>query len=156
MAFEKLSECFKAFIIAILCSNPILKGTYITVLTSTITALQLEITLIQLQLNRLKVFSTFLGLQLQTTQALIDKVGADLNLLFEPFAAANDCVQVRNINELLQRAGINTVFAATQKLLFKVNRVENFILAQEAALTSKQFLADVLQESIDFINDVCP
>ena len=49
--------CVRAFILAILCGNPILKGALVTTLNAMIVTLDLEITKLTVTLGRLNIFN---------------------------------------------------------------------------------------------------
>lgn len=151
-----LNPCVRSFILVVLCGNPILKGAFVTLLTSTVLSLDQEIGILTLQLGRLNFFNKLLNIELQTVQALISKVSADFNLILEPFKQYPSCPELSNLSDHLQNNAVNKKFVGLQNKLYEINRVTNLANVQDSIIKFKQKRRDDFQEIIDLINTLCP
>ena len=150
-----VSNCIRAFILAVLCGNPILKGTFTTILNSLLLKLSFDIDQINLLIGRLNIHNQILSLGINTLNALKDKVGADLNLLLGPLQQFHGCVDLQKINELLQVDAVGKKFKSFQKKLVDINRVTNLIRIQDALKQSKENARERIQDFIDEIGNLC-
>lgn len=153
---NQVAACVKAFILAILCGNPILKGAFVTAINGVILDLDVEIALLTAQLARLNIINAITNIAIKALQAQIDKVTADLNLILEPMAAAGSCAGLNNLNEAIQNSAVGKTFNAFQKLLYDFNRRTNLVNLQNAIIQKKQQLRDDLQNFVDNIASLCP
>lgn len=151
-----LLDCTIAFILAVLCANPILKGGFITVINGTILQLDQEITFLTAQLGRLNFANTLLDLQSQAAKALLDRVQADLNLLLDPLSQFGACPELANLQNQLQEVSNNKVFSAARKVIFDIRRMTNVAVLQNLILEHKKEIRQNLQDMLDEINILCP
>ena len=151
-----VASCVQAFILALLCGNPILKGAFVTLLNSMIAQLSLEIDLLTLQIARLNILNQILSLGIITAQAVFDKVTADLNLFLGPFQRFPDCIDLSKLNETIQGNAVGRTLANFNKKLYELNRVTNLIRVQNAIKQKKEEQIRKLQEMVDAIASLCP
>ncbi len=150
-----VSHCVEAFILALLCGNPILKGAFVTLLNGTILKLSLEVDLITAQIARLNILNQLLSLGITTAQALFDKVTADLNLFLGPLQQFPDCIDMAQLNETIQSSAVGRTVANFNKKLYELNRVTNLIRVQDAIKQKKEEQIQKLQDIIDSIASLC-
>ena len=148
--------CVRAFILAILCGNPILKGAFVTVANSTIATLDLQIVALTASLARLNFFNQILSFQIAALEAIFSTVRADLNLILEPLNRANSCPPLQKFNQQVQSALGGKKFRAFQKKLYDFNRSTNLANAQSALIQEKDKLKKDLQDMVDEIGTLCP
>lgn len=151
-----VSACIESFILVILCGNPILKGAFSTFLNTLILQLDEEIAVLTLQLGRLNFLNQFLSLELQTVQALVDKVSADFNLILDPLKQFGDCPELAQLSNFIQDNAVNKNIAGLQNKLYELNRVTNLVNLQNAIIKQKDQLRNSLQEFVDRIGTICP
>lgn len=148
--------CVKAFILVILCANPILKGAWVTLINGAILSLQQQVALLVIEINRLNIINSITGLGINALRALINKVSADLNLFLGPLQAFPDCGLLSDVNSLIQQSAVGKKFSAFNKKLYDFQRatnLSNILSAKKQKLDQK--IAD-LQEMLDQINILCP
>ena len=146
-----LARCVLAFIQAILCSNPILKGSFVTVLTTMIATLDLEIATLTATLGRLNVANRILEAQIQIFKTAFDAIKADLNLVLGPLKKNGACATLNLINENLQKGLGGKKFKAFQRKLALIRRFTNLAIVQDAIIKQKEKLR---QDAEDFINQI--
>jgi hypothetical protein len=151
-----LSPCFDAFVLAVLCSNPIMKGAFVTILTGTILTIDQDISIFTAQLGRLNIVNQILNLEIQAVQAILNKVQADLNLILEPLAAFGECPELARLNETLQNNAVSKKLSTFQKKIYEYNRIANLTVVQDAITKKKNALRNDLLDMIDRINILCP
>lgn len=151
-----ISPCVDAFILAVLCSNPILKGAFVTTLTGTILTLDQEVALFTAQLGRLNIVNKVLDLEIQAVQAILNKVQADMNLILGPLQAFSECPELARLNETLQNNAVSKKFSAFQKKIYEFNRILNLTVVQDAITQRRQQIRQELLDIIDRINILCP
>ena len=150
-----VSTCVKAFILSVLCGNPILKGAFVTILNSLLLKISFDIDQITLLIGRLNVHNQILSLGLNTINALTDKVSADLNLFLGPLQQFHDCAPMQAINELLQAPAVGKNIKALQKKISDLNRSTNLINIQNAIKQRKEDEQEKIQDFIDEIFSLC-
>ena len=151
-----LPRCVDAFIISILCGNPILKGAWITLLNSMIVTLQAQVAILTLQITRLNVAHQFVSLASNTIKAVIDKTKVDLNLFLGPLQQFSSCAPLLDINKLIQSNAVNKTVSSLKKIDYNLRRytsLTNVLNAQKAYIDEK---IAVLQDFLDRINEICP
>ncbi len=148
--------CVKAFILVILCSNPILKGVWITLLNNAILQLQQEVALITLQIQRLNILNSLSGLIINNIKALVNKVSSDLNLFLGPLQSFSDCVILSDLNTTIQQSAVGQKFYALNKKLHDLQRATNLsnILGAQKEKIDDQI--ERLQDMLNEINILCP
>lgn len=151
-----LSACVDSFIVALLCSNPILKGAFITSLSGIVLQLDQEIAQATTQLERLNIVNKVLNLEIQAAQAILNKVSADLNLILDPLKAFGSCPELARLNETLQNNAVSKTFSAFQKKLYEYNRILNLTRVQDAITKRRQQIRQEALDIIDRINILCP
>lgn len=147
--------CVKSFILTVLCGNPILKGTFVTVINSTIIALDLEITQLLASLGRLNIFNKITSFQINAITAKFDALKADLNLILGPLAQTGSCVTLSKFNEQLQAGLGGKKFRGFQKKLGDFQRSTNLAVAIDALIKQKEKLKNDLQDFVDEIAILC-
>lgn len=153
---SQVAACVRAFILTILCANPILKGAWVTLLNSTILSLQEQIAILTLQINRLNILNTLTGIGINTLRALVNKVSTDLNLFLGPLQAFPDCQVLSGLSSTIQAGAIGQKFSAINKKLHDFQRatnLSNILSAKKKKLDQR--IAD-LQAMLDAINTLCP
>lgn len=155
MAAKDILPCVKAFILAILCGNPILKGTFTTFLTGLVLTLDAEIAVLVLAIAQLNILNRILALQIASVNAALNKNIADLNVLLGPLAAAGSC---STLSKLL--IGLESILAGKksrglQKLLNELNRRTNLAQVQDTIMKKKQKLRNDCLDIIAAITDLC-
>ncbi len=151
-----LSPCVDAFILTLLCSNPILKGAFITSLSAVIISIDSEVSLLTSQLGRLNIINKILDLEIQLVQSVLNKVQADLDLILGPLQAFGDCPELARLNETLQNNAVSKVFSSFQKKIYEFNRISNLTIVQDAITKKKQQIRQEALDMIDRINILCP
>ena len=151
-----VAKCVLAFIQAILCSNPILKGSFTTVLTTMIATLDLEITQLTASLARLNVANTIIEAQLQLLNTGFDALKADLNLILGPLKKNGGCITLNKLNAQLQSGLGGKKFRAFQRKLAQFRRYTNLAIVQDAIIKQKEKLRDDADDFINQINILCP
>jgi hypothetical protein len=151
-----LPKCVDAFILAILCGNPVLKGAWIGLLNAMILRLQQESTLYLAQIARINAASRLLSLASNTVRALIDRTKVDLNLFLGPLQQFSSCLPLADLNKILQSAAVNKTFVSLNKLDYKLRRM---VSLSEQLTATKEYLdkqIETLQDFLDRINTICP
>ncbi len=151
-----LGPCVDAFITALLCSNPILKGAFVTTLSGLVIQLDLLVAQSTLQLGRFNILNKVLEFQIQLLQAVIGKVSADLNLILGPLRAFGTCPELARLNEALQNTAVGKVFSSLQKKLYEANRLTNLTIVQDGITKKRQQLRKDALDIIERINILCP
>lgn len=155
MAAKDILPCVKAFILAILCGNPILKGVFTTFLTSLVLQLDQEIAVLTLELGQLNILNRLLNIEIQFVQAAVNKVQADLNLLLGPLSAANNCPTLSKLNTNIQQNAVSKTFVALQNKIYQFNRRTNLTRIQDTIIKKKQKLRNDCLDMISAITDLC-
>jgi hypothetical protein len=150
-----VAACVRAFILTILCGNPILRGAFVTLLNSMILQVSLEIDLLTVQIARLNILNQILSLGITTAQAAFDKVKADLNLFLGPLQQFHGCVDLSTLNETIQNNAVGRAVANFNKKLYELNRVTNLVRVQNAIKQKKEEQVRKLQEMVDAIASLC-
>lgn len=152
----QVAACVEAFILTILCANPILKGAWVTLLNGLILQLDEEVALLTLEIGRLNILNSLTSLGILTLQAAINKVRADLNLFLGPLQQFSDCTALSDLNSTLQNSAVGKKYAAFNKKLHDLQRASNL----QNILSAKKLLVDQkiadLQSMISRINELCP
>lgn len=151
-----ISSCLKAFILTVLCGNPIMKGAVVSSLTGILFTLDAEIALATAELGRLNVFNAFLSLEILTIKAILNKVSADLNLILGPFSDSASCPEVAEVIEKLQEGAVNKKISGFINKLYEQQRVLNLAVIQDAIIKKKNAQRDRIVEFINSINTLCP
>jgi hypothetical protein len=155
MAAKDVLPCVKAFILAILCGNPILKGAFTTVLSSLVLQLDEEIAVLTLEANQLNILNRILNIEIQLVQAAVNKVQADLNLLLAPLSAANNCPTLSKLNTNLQQNAVSKKFVALQNKIAQLNRRTNLTQYLDTVTKKKNKLRQDCLDMIDAITSLC-
>ncbi len=148
--------CVRAFILAILCGNPILKGALVTTLNAMIATLDLEITKLTATLGRLNIFNKILGAQINLIAGLFDGAKAQLNLILGPLSAAGNCITISNIMKQLQEVLGGKKFRGFQRKLASFTRATNLSTHISNLIEIKKKLKKDAEEFIEAIADLCP
>jgi hypothetical protein len=151
-----LSPCVDSFILTILCGNPILKGSFITLLSSIVLQLDAEVTDLNAQLGRLNVINQVLNFEIQAVQAIIDKVQADFNLILGPLQQFGSCPELAQLSQTLQESAISKKFAGLQEKIYWLNRRANIANVQNSISQHKDETRNNFLAFIDRINTLCP
>jgi len=152
----RLPKCVDAFILAILCGNPILKGAWITLLNSIVFSLQAQIAIVTANLVALNSVSRVYGIASSTIKTLIDRTKVDLNLFLGPIQQFSSCAPILDINKQLQRLSNNKVTSALKKMDYKIRRVIGLLAIYSAVKEYLDEQVEIVQDFIDRINDICP
>lgn len=155
MAAKDVLPCVKAFILAILCGNPILKGVFTTFLAGLVLQLDQEIAILTLELGQLNILNRLLNIEIQFVQSALNKVQADLNLLLGPLSAANSCPTLSKLNTNIQQNAVSKKFVALQNKLAQFNRRTNLTQVQNTIIKKKQKLRQDALDMIDAITSLC-
>lgn len=151
----RLPKCVDAFILAVLCGNPILKGAWITLLNSIILRLSQEVDLLLLQITRANAAHRLLSLLTNTVAATVNQVKVDLNLFLGPLQQFSDCLPLKDLNTLLQNNAVGKKFNALKKLEYKVRRMASLASVLTWTKEKKEEQITILQDFIDKINELC-
>jgi len=151
-----VSACVRAFILAIICGNPILRGTLVTILNSLLVRLSFDIDQIILLIGRLNVHNQILSLGINTLNALKDRVGSDLNLILGPFQQFFDCIDLRSLLDTIKAPAVGKSLKALEKKIKDLNRATNLIRIQDSIKQRKEDELERVQDFIDDIASLCP
>ena len=150
-----LSPCIDAFILTVLCNSPI-KGSFKTLLNGTILTLDQKIVELTVQLGRFNILNRILALELQTVNALKDKISADMNLVLEPFQQFSGCAGIQTFSKILQDNAVSKNAAAIQNKIAELNEVTNLTKLQNASIKYWEDKRDFLQAFVNRIDELCP
>lgn len=150
-----LSPCVDAFILSILCSNPILKGGFLTILNNMVLQLDQEITLLIAQTAKLNIANQILDLQIKAVEGIINKVQTDLNLILTPLQEFTDCPELSRLNETIQSNAVGKKVSGLQKKLYEWRRASNLVNLQNSLIKVKERRRDEILAMIDRINILC-
>lgn len=151
-----LPRCVDAFILAILCGNPVLKAAWITLLNSMLISLQAQIAILTANLVSLNSASQVLSLASNTIRAVIDKTKVDLNLFLGPLQQFSTCVPLLDINKILQKNAVNKVASSLNKLDYRLRRMIGQINVISAFKKEIDEQVIVIQDFLDRITQLCP
>lgn len=151
-----VADCVVAFILVILCGNPILKGAWVTLLNGMLLTLSLEIDIITANIVRLNIINSLTSLTLLSIKALINKVAVDLNLFLGPLQQFSDCTEMSDLNSFIQNSGAGKVVNAYYKKLYDLNRTTNLVNIQTAIKKRKEEQLEKVQDFIAAIASYCP
>ena len=150
-----VATCVKAFILALLCGNPILRGTFVTILNSLLLKLSFDIDQINLLIGRLNIHNQILSLGINTLNALKDKVASDMNLLLGPIQQFEGCLPIQKIATFLQENAVAKKAKAFEKKISDINRVTNLVNIQNSLKLEKEAAITSIQDFIDEIANLC-
>lgn len=150
------SACVKRFILTVLCGNPIMKGSFITLLTSLVLQIDQEIALLTLQLGRLNFVQQLTNLEIQALQAVFNKIQVDLNLILGPLQSGAACSELNRLNQYIQSNAVSKKAIALQNAIYKLNKAANLTTRQNAIIAQKNKIRDEMLDMIDAINTLCP
>jgi hypothetical protein len=153
---SSVTPCLRQFILHILCGNPILKGTFVTTLSGMILTLDAEITLLTAQVGRLNIINQLANIEIQTLNAITNKLQAQLNLLLGPLADASACPEVAAFLQQLQSSSVSKIAVGVQNQIYKANKSLNLAAAQNALIAQKQKLRTLCLDTINEIANLCP
>ena len=151
-----LSNCVITFILTILCGNPILKGTFVTLLSSIVAQLDEEIAVLTLELGRLNVVNQVLQLEIQAEQAIVNKITADFNLVLGPLNASGTCPELAQLTKTIQNSGAGKFISGLQNKIYEANRTLNLTNIQNSILKQTEQERNQIQEMINQIASLCP
>lgn len=151
-----VAACVKAFILFFLCGNAILKGTFVTLLTTVIASLSLEVDVLTAEIARLNIVNQITSLGITELNAAANQIKVDLNLFIGPLQQFSDCTPLAQLNETIQNNAIGRSFAALNKKLYDLNRVTNLVRVQDAIKQQKQEQIRRLQDMVTAISNLCP
>lgn len=150
-----VSACARRFIFNILCGNPIVRGALTTTLSSIVLEIDAEIAILTASLGRLNFIQQLTNLEIQTVQAILNKITADLNLIFGPLRNAADCPEINKILETIERNGATKKVVGLQNNIYRLNRVANLATRQDAIIKQKNKIRDDILDFIDEIGILC-
>ena len=150
-----IPACVQAFILALLCGNPLLRSAWVTLLNSLILQLSEEVDLLTLQIARLNVLNQINSQIINSFEALKSKVSADLNLFLGPLQQFNGCVDLQKISKYIHLNAVGRKAAALKKKLYEFNRVTNLVQVQNAIKQAKEQQITDLQNFVDAITELC-
>ena len=153
---SNIAPCGKAFILAILCGNPILKGAFVTLLNTVIIRLDQDIALLTAQLLRLNLANMLLNLEIQIVEGLVNRVQSELNLVLGPFQQFGGCESLSKLNEILQNNAVGKTYASFQRKLYEWNRRLNLATRIDALIKQKEKYKTELQDWVSAIGGLCP
>lgn len=151
-----VAPCVKAFILLLLCGNPILKGAFVTLLNTTIASLSAEVDLLTLQIERLNIINQITSLGINALNGIVNQVKVDLNLLLGPLQQAADCPALSQLSETVQNNAVGRTLSALNKRLYDINRATNLIHVQDAIKQKKEEQIRRLQDMVNAISSLCP
>lgn len=151
-----VSACVKRFILIILCGNPIMKGAFITLLSSLVLQIDAEIAILTANLGRLNFIQQLTNLEIQAVQAIYNKIQNDLNLILGPLNAASTCPELVNLNSVIQQNVVSKTVVSLQNSIYKLNKASNLATRQDAIIKQKNKVRDQLLDMISSINTLCP
>ena len=151
-----VAACTRTFILLVLCGNPILKGTFITLLNTIIAQLLLERDLLTLQIARLNILNQITSLGINAMRGAINQVKTNLNLFVGPLQQFPDCVDLSKLNETIQSHATGRTLTAINKKLYDLQRGTNLVRVQNAIKQKTDEQIRKLQDIINEISSLCP
>lgn len=151
-----VAPCVKAFILFFICGNPILKGAFVTLLSTVIASLSLEVDVLTAEIARLNLVNQITSLGINALNGLANQIKVDLNLLIGPLQQAADCPALADLNATVQNNAIGRSFAALNKKLYDLNRMTNLVRVQSAIKQQKEEQIRRLQDMVSAIGNLCP
>jgi hypothetical protein len=150
-----LSTCAANFIKYVLCGNPVLKGVFITTLSGLVVTLDAEITVLVAQVGRLNVINQLANIEIQTLNAVTNKLQAELNLLLGPLTDAASCPEIAALLAEFQSSAVSKAAVGLQNQIYKANQSLNLAAAQQAIIAQKQQVRQFCLDMIQGINTLC-
>ncbi len=153
---SSVTPCLKNFIFYIICGNPIFKGVFVSTLSGMVVTLDAEIVQLIAQAGRLNIINQLANLEIQTLNAVTNKLQAQLNILLGPLSDASACPEVAAFLQQLQSNSVSKTAAGLQNQIYKADKSLNLAAAQNSLIARKQKLRTLCLDTINEISNLCP
>jgi hypothetical protein len=156
MATANVSPCVVRFVRTVLCGNPIMKGAFVTTLSSVVLALDAEIAILFVLLQQLNIVKRVIDFAIQSVRATLNQVAASLNIVLGPLQTAAECEELRKLLTQLESSAVGRKVRGMQNLIYKANRISGLAVQTDSIMKYKNKVRDDLLDMISAINTLCP